>query len=224
MTAATSQTLGDVADLVGAIAWPLVAFGIAWIFRAPFRALLDREDVEVKGPGGISVSARGKEAATTALVQASTSKDEGSLERATAETGVEVAAQGVEALGRPPQILWVDDRPSNNRYEVAALTALGMHVQLSTSTEDALDKVSAHGGYDVVISDMGRPPDDQAGYTLLDALRRRGIRSPVVIYASSRSREHFDAAVARGALGCTNQPDELIEMVSNALRRSASSS
>lgn len=213
-------SLADVADLLGAIAWPVAVLLIALVFRAPLRSLLRREDVEIKGPGGISVSAKGKEAATDALVQASTSRDEGALERAAAETGVEVAAQGVEALGRAPQILWVDDRPDNNRYEVAALTSLGMHVQLSTSTDDALDRVSTHGNFDVIVSDMGRPPDAQAGYTLLDALRRRGDRTPFVIYASSRSPEHFNAAVARGAVGCTNQPEELVEMVSNALRRS----
>jgi CheY-like chemotaxis protein len=218
MTFVAAFAIRDVADLLGAIAWPLVALAIALIFRAPLRALLGRDDVEISGPGGISVTAKGREAAATALVQASTSKDEGPVERKVAEAGVEAAAQGVEVLGRPPQILWVDDQPSNNRYEVAALTSLGMHVQLSTSTEDALQKVSSHGPYDVIISDMGRPPDRKAGYTLLDALRRLRNRTPFVIYASSRSAEHFDAAVARGAVGCTNQPDELIEMVSNALR------
>jgi len=121
-------------------------------------------------------------------------------------------------LGRPPQVLWVDDRPSNNRYEVEALTSLGMHVSLSTSTDDALSKLSVHGPYDVIISDMGRPSDAQAGDTLLIAVRRRGDATPVVIYAASRSAEHFNMAVQRGAVGCTNQPDELIEMVSNALR------
>lgn len=218
MTLMTSTVAGDVADLIGAIAWPLVLLAIVLMFRRHVEVLLRRENVEIKGPGGISVSARGREAAAAALVQASTSKDEGSLERSVAETGVEVAAQGVEAFGRPPKILWVDDRPSNNRYEFAALTSLGMHVQLSTSTNDALQKILTHGRYDVVISDMGRPPDPQAGYTLLDALRGKGDRTPFVIYASSRSADHFNAAIARGAVGCTNQPDELVELVSNALR------
>jgi hypothetical protein len=142
----SSQTVVDIADLLGGIWWPLVALVIALIFRTPFRALLRREDVEIKGPGGVSVSAKGREAAATALSPGVDLEDDArvrSLERTTAEKGVEVAAQGVEALGRPPQILWVDDRPSNNRYEVAALTSLGMHVQLSTSTADALDRVSA---------------------------------------------------------------------------------
>ena len=177
--------------------------------------------MEIKGPAGFSVSARGQDAAATALVQASESKDAEPLARATAESGVEVAAQGINALGRPPQVLWIDDHPSNNRYEAAALTSLGMHVQWGTSTDEALARIAEHGRYDVIISDMGRPPDPRAGYTLLDALRRRGDRTPFVIYASSRAAKHFDEAVQRGAVGCTNQPEELIELVANALRSSA---
>lgn len=115
-------------------------------------------------------------------------------------------------------MLWVDDLPSNNRREVAALTSLGMQVSLSTSTHDALTRVATNGPFDVIISDMGRPPDKQAGYTLLDSLRSQGNRTPFVIYATSRSPEHYDQAVERGAVGCTNRPDELIDMVSNALR------
>lgn len=210
----------EIADLLNAVAWPLVALTIALMFRAPLKAVLRREKVEISGPMGFSISARGKDAAAQALVQASGFKGGERLAKATADAGVEVAVQGVEALGRPPRILWVDDRPSNNSFEVAALTSLGMHVQPSTSTEDALRWIE-RGPYDVVISDMGRPPDDQAGYTLLDELRRRGDATPYVIYASSSSREHFDMAVQRGAIGCTNQPVELVDMVSNALRGDA---
>lgn len=218
MPALTEVSIGEIADLVGAVAWPLVAVVVALLFRAPLRALLRRDQVEIKAPGGFSVSAKGQQAAASALVQASASKDGTTLTRDDAETGVEGAALGVEVLGRPPQVLWVDDRPSNNRYEVEVLTSLGMHVSLSTSTEDALHKLEANGPFDVVISDMGRPPDPQAGYTLLSALRGRGDTTPFVIYASSGSAEDFDAAVRRGAVGCTNEPQELIDMVSNALR------
>lgn len=98
------------------------------------------------------------------------------------------------------------------------LHALGMFVDLSTSTEDALAKVAARGGYDVIISDMGRPPDARAGYTLLAELRRMGVTTPFVIYACSRQREHFDESVRRGAVGCTNMPSELVELVTNAFR------
>ena len=114
-------------------------------------------------------------------------------------------------------VLWVDDRPQNNRYERQALEALGIGFVLSTSTEDALARTQ-HQSFDAIVSDMGRPPDPRAGYTLLDALRKRGDYPPFIIYAGSRSPEHIAEAKRRGALGCTNQPQELFELVLEAVR------
>jgi CheY-like chemotaxis protein len=117
-------------------------------------------------------------------------------------------------------VLWVDDRPENNIYERQSLEALGVTFVLSTSTDDALAKL-AKQKFDVIISDMGRPPDPRAGYTLLDALRATGDRTPFVIYASSRDPEHRAEASRRGALGCTNRADELFGYVLSALNRGA---
>jgi CheY-like chemotaxis protein len=97
------------------------------------------------------------------------------------------------------------------------LEALGVRFVLSTSTEDALAK-TLHRTFDAIISDMGRPPDARAGYTLLDALRKRGDQTPFIIYAGSRLPEHVAEARRRGAVGCTNRPQELIEMVLEVLR------
>ncbi len=110
----------------------------------------------------------------------------------------------------------MDDRPNNNRFERQALEALGVDIELSTSTEDALGKLRRRS-YDLIISDMGRPPDDRAGYTLLDQLRGSGNYTPYVIYASSRSPEHVKESREHGAIGCTNLPQELIAMVTTAL-------
>jgi len=98
------------------------------------------------------------------------------------------------------------------------MEALGVNFVLSTSTEDALEK-SNHRTFDAIISDMGRPPDPQAGYTLLDKLRANGDRTPFIIYAGSRTAEHREEAKRHGALGCTNRPDELFELVLCALGR-----
>jgi CheY-like chemotaxis protein len=89
---------------------------------------------------------------------------------------------------------------------------------LALSTEDALEKL-ARQNFDVIISDMGRPPDPQAGYTLLDQLRAAGNRTPFIIYAGSRAPEHQAESRRRGAVGCTNRPDELLEMVLAAIGR-----
>lgn len=114
------------------------------------------------------------------------------------------------------QVLWVDDRPENNRYERETLEALGVRVDISTSTNDALNRMKWRP-YDLVISDMGRSPEQRAGYTLLDALRAQGDQIPYVIYAGSRAPEHVAEARRHGAIGCTNSPTELIGIVSDAL-------
>jgi CheY-like chemotaxis protein len=114
------------------------------------------------------------------------------------------------------KVLWVDDRPNNNRFERQALEALGIDVELSLSTDDALDKLRRRP-YDLIISDMGRPGDPRAGYTLLDRLRSGGNLVPYVIYAGSRAPEHVREAREHGAIGSTNRPQELVSMVTAAL-------
>jgi CheY-like chemotaxis protein len=117
---------------------------------------------------------------------------------------------------RSKSILWVDDRPDNNFYEREALNRYGIEFELATSTETALNILS-NSKFDVIISDMGRPPDSRAGYTLLKAVRERGDATPYFIYAGSRATEHVAEAARRGAQGTTNIADELIHMVLNAV-------
>jgi CheY-like chemotaxis protein len=114
-------------------------------------------------------------------------------------------------------VLWVDDRPENNIYERQALEQLGIQFTISTSTEDALEKLQ-HGNYSVIISDMGRPRDKQAGYTLLEEIRKRGVTTPFIIYAGSRGIEYTTETRRRGGLGTTNMPIELFEMVVDAIK------
>jgi CheY-like chemotaxis protein len=119
------------------------------------------------------------------------------------------------ALSKDKAILWVDDRPDNNFYEREALKRYGIEFVLATSTDEAL-KILSGAKFDVIISDMGRPPDPRAGYTLLEAVRTKGDNTPYFIYSGSRSQEHVAEAKRRGAQGTTNIPDELIRMVLSA--------
>lgn len=186
------------------------------MFRPQLKAILGRDDVEVKTPIGFSISARGQAAAAHSLLQAAAERQE-PLDEDLARSEIEAAARGAESLGRAPRVLWVDDQPSNNRHERSALHALGMQVTMSVSTEDALALLSTKAAFDVIISDMARPEGEMAGYSLLESLRRSGSTTPFLIYSSSGDPRHFDEAIRRGAQGSTNRPDELVEMVSSAL-------
>jgi CheY-like chemotaxis protein len=141
--------------------------------------------------------------------------------RRIANTVSQTMARGTPRIAPGSAVLWVDDRPNNNRYERAALEVLGIDFTISTSTEDALDEIGSHR-YDLIISDMGRPGDPQAGYTLLEELRRRHLDVPFIIYAGSDRPEHKALARTKGAFGSTNNPQELFQLVVAALNATGS--
>lgn len=221
------RLIDSITKLMGVLAWPalllfvLIRFGPA--VREFFSSL---GEFSLKG-AGFEASAKRKQAeAAAALVAATVARpEEGATPEATAREAravaqvvAEVATPRVIKRAGESTVLWVDDRPSNNIYERQALEALGISFVISTSTEDALEKI-ARQSFDAIISDMGRPPDPQAGYTLLDKLRAIGNKTPFIIYAGSRKPEHIAEAKRRGAIGCTNRPDELFQMVLAALGR-----
>lgn len=113
----------------------------------------------------------------------------------------------------PKLVLWVDDMPANNTGERTAFEKYNVRIILATSTEDAMRQIRTNATIDAIISDMGRPPDQRAGYTLLKFVRDSGSRVPYFIYAGSRAPEHQREALARGAQGTTNIGSELIDMV-----------
>jgi CheY-like chemotaxis protein len=127
------------------------------------------------------------------------------------------------------RVLWVDDCPANNVYEQRMLESLGIVFERSLDTGDALEKLSKQD-FDLIISDMGRPSGEQAGFDLLSGVRRRGMEIPFIIYSSTNFGE---AATKRGAQGSTDSVHELFQLVlsnlaasqvRNARRRVASAS
>jgi CheY-like chemotaxis protein len=113
-------------------------------------------------------------------------------------------------------ILWVDDRPDNNSYERQAFEAVGIRFTLALSTNEAFEKRSRER-VAAIISDMGRSEGPREGYVLLDELRRRGDRTPLFFYAASNSAAHKRETVEHGGQGCTNNSQELFQMVTKEL-------
>ena len=114
------------------------------------------------------------------------------------------------------QVLWVDDKPRNNVIERRSMAAYSIDFVLAQSTDEALTEIKQHQ-FDAIISDMDRPPDPQAGYTLLEALRGCGDQTPFFIYCGLKSPDRVRGAEIRGAQGITNVGDELIQMLLSAL-------
>jgi CheY-like chemotaxis protein len=124
-------------------------------------------------------------------------------------------ARGPALVGGRTLVLWVDDRPDNNVMERQAMATYGIDFVLAESTDAALQELGRNN-FDAIISDMGRPPDPRAGYTLLEAVRRRGIQLPYFIYAGSRDPAHVRETLSRGGQGTTNRGDELLKLLLSA--------
>lgn len=124
------------------------------------------------------------------------------------------------------RILWVDDRPDNNRLETAALAKLQIEVVAVTSSKEALARLESDPElFDLVLSDWQRPESNvgapSAGVYLLRELRARHLSMPVIFYhGSSDERERRvrrELAISEGAFGEAIMPDRLLELVISSL-------
>lgn len=213
------------AKLVAAFVWPallafvLIRFGPA--LKVFFESL---GELSIKGPGFEASAKRAEAAAALVAAGAKSELGQPSSIGLDAREAVDIVQDAVtpRLLRKAARatVLWVDDRPENNTYERQSLEALGVRFVLAASTDEALAKLR-NSTFNAIISDMGRPSDPRAGYTLLDQLRQSGNHTPFVIYASSNSPEHKAEARQHGALGYTNRASELFEYVVQAVGRAA---
>ena len=218
-----AKLIEAIAKLINAIAWPAAAlyFGTQ-IVPLLLKRFNDSDDISVDALGIKATFSRKKAEATKALTAAAAAKtiedDQTPQEGArAAELAVSrsITPASVKRLSSK-RILWVDDRPSNNIRERQAFEAVGIKFDIALDTEEAIALINENK-FDLIISDMGRPPDPKAGYTLLDQLRNTGNNTPYVIYAASRSPEHRAETKRHGGIDCTNRADELFQIVTAAL-------
>ena len=116
---------------------------------------------------------------------------------------------------RDSSLLWVDDRPDFNHNERKMFKQLGIEIDIATTTEQALT-ILQNTKYDVIISDIARGDDSQAGLTFLRELRNKeGYTKNLVFYIGRLDSDQ----VPEGAFGITNKPDELLHLTMDILER-----
>lgn len=134
----------------------------------------------------------------------------------------EVAVYLDRRLSKQPflglRIMWVDDVPENNTNLLRSMQAEGLlHHELALSTEQALNHPELRR-FDIIISDMARGDDREAGYALLRGLQLADIDVPVIIFAgySMRSEAERARVVAAGAFAGTNSGEAVRTHVQRA--------
>jgi CheY-like chemotaxis protein len=209
------------AKLAHEFMWPLVAIIIVWWFRKPLVHFFGsiREGSIKLGMLELQMKQAAAEAATTAEIE----KEAGTAHTISFASGSGKSQRLVDWLMHVPlnelsgrKVLWVDDHPENNALEVQSLNSLGIEVTVAESTADAMRALQGNE-FDVVISDMARHDDDQAGYALLEKIRMLRPTTPLIIYSSSHTADQARSIVSSGAYGSTSKASELVELVVSAI-------
>jgi len=129
-------------------------------------------------------------------------------------------ASGVNEVSTK-RVLWVDDYPANDEAWIVLLKAQGVVTDIAVSTEQALANLSKHDSdyYSLIVSDMDRGHDQNAGIDLLDQLKSTQLsRVPVIIYSSFNSIERSNAkAEELGAYLITSSPHQFYDAVAELL-------
>jgi CheY-like chemotaxis protein len=233
------STGSDIVNLVTGLAWPILV-GILLILLMPtIRQVIVSRGFTVKAGGmeitvqqasdqlatrlddlrdrviGLETPSAG-EAASGATAPAPQASDAGHPPTAPAPPAPVPSDNPAQAgLARLSRLLWVDDYPENNAFEIDALQRKGVQVVQTLSTSEALGALNQSGAFDAIITDMGRQDDGpDAGLKLLTQLDQLNITTPVIIYASApavaRTREQ---AQRLGAYGVTASATELMTLL-----------
>jgi CheY-like chemotaxis protein len=213
-----AKALGGVAS----VAWAGLAIYVVWLLRNSLvQALARVSGVEAWGVKFALVG--GREGLNDAIAMAEKNKRwpvEGTdQERQRALDRADRRRRVYEGA----EILWVDDRPSNNRNESRMLRSFGALITFACTTDEALgaikDANTESRPFDLVLSDISRDIpalNKRAGLDMLTIFRAREIVLHVVFYVGNLKP---DADAPAGAFGITNRPDVLLTLVGEALTR-----
>ena len=116
---------------------------------------------------------------------------------------------------RDVRILWIDDVPTNNQNEEQMFRQLNVEVEFATSSKEAFQKLKKND-YDLILSDMSRGDESDAGIKFLEDYREQKNKLPVIFYVGTVKLEK---GVPAGAFGLTHRPDELLHLTLDALER-----
>lgn len=211
------EDTASVITAIAAVGWPLVLAFLIWKLLPILQSRLSAGDVTVK-MFGVEVSLQ--DASENFGKQLADLQEKVAQLRLVAEQTHPHSLDTTSSNSAPARneaILWVDDNPANNAFEVARLRQAGIVVHQVLSTDEALASLT-HNRYTTVITDVERQENGQtlpqAGIELLNRMRENDIFTPVYVYCSKTAvKVYGDKVRAAGAAGITSSPVELFEQL-----------
>ena len=222
-----SARFSDVMDSLTGLVWFLLVVFVVWKLLPTIRTIVASRGFTIKA-GGAEISVQ--QASDTLAHGVDDLREQLTALKAQVEAGAAAAPAQSAAQARAPspisegvpqlhRVLWIDDHPENNVYEIQALQRKDVTVDQVRSTADGLNAVlHATLPYDVVITDIGRKENGedrpQAGLEFIQQFRKEDVKTPVFVYASAAAVGRLSGEItAAGASGATSSATELLEML-----------
>lgn len=214
-----AKALGGVASL----AWTGLAIYVVWLLRGALVGTVNRlTGVEA---WGVKFTLEGAAQAMAQAFEIAAKNTKWPAEAPEQERQAALAkAKARRSVYEGAEILWVDDRPSNNRNESRMLRSCGAFITFACTTEEAREAIAAAKvearPFNLLLSDIARdvppPPHAQAGLDMLAAFRKEGITLPVIFYVGIPKP---GSGTPPDAFDLTHRPDILLTLVGDALER-----
>jgi PleD family two-component response regulator len=116
---------------------------------------------------------------------------------------------------RGSKLMIINDRPDEMRGPMRIFEELQIDVEVAESTSNAMSWLNRKN-FDVVVSDMARGAEQDAGLKLLKEMQSNGFKVPVIFTVGRFKPEMGTPA---HAFGITNRVDDLLNLVFDALER-----
>lgn len=208
------DNISKLISALASLAWPIVLAVLLYKLYEPIRALVEsargrKFTIKVAGNELTMEEVSEQQRVIVSDLQAKIAE----IEKAFGAGLIPLQSQINFSASTNKRILWVDDRPKNNSFLVAALEERGARVDIALSTDEAIVKIKKTP-YDIVLSDMGRPEGDKAGINLTRKLKELRINTPVYIYCGSWAAQNLsDEALAAGVAEITSSGTTLLSVL-----------
>lgn len=226
--------MNEVSQLLTALSnfvWPSIFLLCLFFFGSALKSLIQSREFDIE-IGGFKVSVRASIEKLNAEIAEIKSRltepagakldSVGGSEFATSPTHDDLQPSEPSARGR--RILWVDDKPESNAFEIAQLQSVGLQIDTAKTTSEGIKILDRGPAYDLVISDIGRTENGRyerkAGLDFLSLLRKENDQVPVIFFTTRRTAELTPVKNAISSdpnVYATGSTVELFKLVSEAL-------
>ncbi|HXX68665.1 MAG TPA: response regulator transcription factor [Polyangiaceae bacterium] len=123
---------------------------------------------------------------------------------------------GSGAISNRGTVLLVDDEPDTRELLAGAIERAGYRCVTALDAPEALERATAEGAVDVVVTDVVLGAEDRAGLRLMMDLRAMGVHAPVIVITAYADVEKVKIALNQGAVYLIEKPfraPELIQVI-----------